>query len=98
VPFCSPELLQQLTVSCLLGLHSYLLKHNKSVLLDAIVSTEVLAGCHPEKHLWHIFCSLRENFHTVIVKFLVPERVFIKTVSCILLGCVAVRATGEAGP
>lgn len=80
----------------LLGLHSYLLKYNESVLLDAIVSTDVLSACHPKRHLWHIFGSLTKNFHAVIAKFLVPYREFIKT--SILLGCVGVRATGEAGP
>lgn len=64
-----------------LGLHSYLLKHNQSVSLDAIMGTDVLAACHPKRHLWHIFCSLTENFHAVFVKFLIPERVFIK--SCV---------------
>lgn len=66
--------------------------------MDAVVSTDVLAGCHPKRHLWHISCCLTENFHTVIVKFLVPERIFIETVPYILLRCVGVRAPGEAGP
>ena len=49
--------------------------------MDAIMGTDVLTACHPKRHLWHIFCSLTENFRTVVVKFLVPERVFIK--SCV---------------
>lgn len=76
---------------------SCLAKHNTAALLDAIVSIDVLAGCYPERPLWHISCYLTENLHAVIVMFLVPKRVFITTVSCILLGCVGVRATGEAG-